>query len=192
MLGDPPQAGEGDGAAPSDTNVKQRVYQTAMRHRPYYLKGAGCAFNPSLPHQQKVRGVERRQAPKLPRPLAGNTARPFAIRDAAPLGAPHAGPLARVQRAHLRRSSLRPRDRSSGPGPVDCGPPSRGFRPVRPSRVQPGYRQTLVVGSGGCPEPPGAAADEAATAGAASRSISRRHRLTPLVSRMGDVYLGIG
>jgi hypothetical protein len=35
------------------TNGERCNYQTAKRHRPYYLEGAGCAFNPSSPQQTK-------------------------------------------------------------------------------------------------------------------------------------------
>ena len=95
----------------------------------------------SSPHQTK-RGAERRMAPKLPRPLARDTARPLAIGDAAPSGAPHAasflnspGPLFRARTGGTHH-----------PG---------ASAPFVRSLVQPDYRQTLVVGPGGCPGSPG-------------------------------------
>jgi len=50
-----------------------------------------------------------------------------------------------------------------------------------------GSRQGSLVTPGGAPMQPGSAADETARAGAAPRSINRRHRLTPLVERGGPV-----
>ena len=51
-----------------------------------------------------------------------------------------------------------------------------------------GSRQGSLVTPGGAPMQPGSAADEAARAGAAPRSINWRHRLTPLVER-GEVHM---
>jgi hypothetical protein len=65
------------------------------------------------------------------------------------------------------------------PGPVEPTIPGLPPRSSGTSCSQ-DYRQTLVVGPGGCPGPPGAGGDEPSTAGAASRSIRRRHRWTPL------------
>jgi hypothetical protein len=51
-----------------------------------------------------------------------------------------------------------------------------------------GSRQGSLVTPGGAPMQPESAADEAARAGAAPRSINRRHRLTPLMSEVGRAY----
>ena len=143
-----------------DSIIIKQQYQTAMRHNPYCLKGAGYAFI-SLPQQTGEGGGAPRGAPG-PRPLARDTARPLAIEDAR-LSALHRGVL------------------PSGPGTaLPCADGGHWPHLIRkasaflpPRLVQPGLPADPLVGSGGCPEPPGAAADEAATAGAASRSVRR-------------------
>ena len=50
-----------------------------------------------------------------------------------------------------------------------------------------GSRQGSLVTPGGAPMQPGCHGDEPRPAGAAPRSTNRRHRLTPLMSKVGEI-----
>jgi hypothetical protein len=143
-----------------------------------FEKAPGTPLKPSS-LTNKVRGVERRNGAST----------------AAPSCEGHGASPCDRGRCAFRRSTRRPgltqaRVLICGVLPKAPGPLFRArtggthhpgaSAPFVRYLVQPDYRQTLVVGSGGCPEPPGADGDEPQTAGAASRSIRRRHRLTPL------------
>jgi hypothetical protein len=115
--------------------------------------------------KKKVRGMMRRKTQGIPdTPRAVASARP-------PHGASHPHRLAPVADALLRRF------------PSGMGPRFASMR-LDLRMASAGSRQGSLVTPGGAPMPPGSAADEAARAGAAPRSINRRHRLTPLMNEV--------
>jgi len=111
-------------------------FQTAKRHRPYFLRRQ--VRRPSLSSPSNVRGWSAKRRTSLPscRALASENAG-ASRRSIAAISVPGAVASGR------------------GPRRLLAHPIRRAFARLRPRRVQPTEGQPHVVGADGCPGPPG-------------------------------------